>query len=246
MTVDGSRYRWKTPGGLGKALQVLLVAAGILGLLIAVVLAIGFSRRSLVFHVPGPNDPAGTVVFPSDMRWFGLLWVPSLISQATVVIWLIWQHQATANLWARGLRDLRTSPGWAVGWWFVPFAWYVMPFLAVREIDVRSSPDGAPRRASPLLGWWWAAWIGAQAGPLIGMFGFAFPAMFRWAQTIQNGATSVDLAPFFRPLLPWVVLGGVLQAMAGIFAWQVVARIDSSQSAMAAAPAIPPRPDRAF
>ena len=94
------------------------------------------------------------------------------------------------------------------------------------------------------MGWWWAAWIGAQLIPLIGVYGWAFPDMAEWARTIEEGATSVDIAPFIRSFLPWWVIAGVLQAMAGIFAWQVIARIDEGQTAMeAAGPPVPPRPD---
>ena len=68
--------------------------------------------------------------------------VPSLVSQATVVVWLVWQHHATANLWSRGLPGLRFTPGWVVGWWFVPFANLVLPYLAMRELDRRSTRSG--------------------------------------------------------------------------------------------------------
>ena len=70
------------------------------------------------------------------------------------------------------------------------------------------------------------------------------PEMLRWAETIETGARTVDLGPFVRAFLPWAVIAGVCQAMAGIFASQVVARINRGQRAMSAAePDAPPRPD---
>jgi hypothetical protein len=96
-----------------------------------------------------------------------------------------------------------------------------------------------------LLAWWWAAWIAGQLVPLIGFIGWGFPEMMRFADAVPDGATSFDLGGFMRPILPWIVLSGVFQAMAGLFASQVIGRIDEGQRAMAAdgvAP-LPPRPD---
>ena len=53
------------------------------------------------------------------------------------------------------------APGWAVGWYFVPIAWFWKPYQAMREIWRASvNPSnwrGAP--VSPLLRWWWGLWI---------------------------------------------------------------------------------------
>jgi hypothetical protein len=242
--VAQGRYRWREPGGVGTTLQVLVAASGLLSMGVAIAVAVWLGDRSLVFTVPAEGQSGAVEVPPEVVRWFGLLWIPSLVSQVTVVLWLVWHYQATANLWARGITGMRVTPGWAVGWWFIPFAWYVMPFLAVREVDERSTADGTPRRASPLVGWWWGAWIGAQLVPLIGMFGWGFSRIVDWARTVEDGATSVDLGPLVRPILPWIVVAGVLQAVAGILASRVVARIDRSQRAMTTAgPPAPPRPD---
>ena len=36
------------------------------------------------------------------------------------VAWLVWQHRRQRNLVRLGARQLRFTPRWAVGWWFVP------------------------------------------------------------------------------------------------------------------------------
>lgn len=81
------------------------------------------------------------------------------------VAWSVWQHRAQTNLRALGVSGLRFSPGWAVGWWFVPIANYVMPFLTVRELAKASQPgagalDWKSRPTHPILGFWWGTWIG--------------------------------------------------------------------------------------
>jgi Domain of unknown function (DUF4328) len=73
-----------------------------------------------------------------------------------VVVWLVWQYRSHGNLWAVGADGLRFTPGWAVGWWFVPVAGLVMPYMVMKELWSASgaaSDGGGP-------GWlrtWWIA-----------------------------------------------------------------------------------------
>lgn len=71
-----------------------------------------------------------------------------------------WIYRASANAHALS-TDLTITPGWAVGWYFVPFANLAMPFQAMKEVW-RESHEAAGRHEeseSPLLGWWWGLWI---------------------------------------------------------------------------------------
>jgi hypothetical protein len=64
---------------------------------------------------------------------------------------------------SRERRGLAFTPGWAVGWWFVPFANLVKPFQSIRELWKASSADRAwPEiRTWPVIGWWWGSRAGA-------------------------------------------------------------------------------------
>ena len=56
---------------------------------------------------------------------------------------------------------MRFTPGWAVGWYFVPIAWFWKPYQAMAEIW-RASRNPAEWRGepvSPLLAGWWVLWI---------------------------------------------------------------------------------------
>jgi hypothetical protein len=89
------------------------------------------------------------------------LWVFVFI--ANVVVWLVWQHRAQANAQHLTTKKLTFSPGWAVGWWFVPFANLVQPFRAVRELWRASGGAGhAEESAWPALVLWWIAWLGFE------------------------------------------------------------------------------------
>jgi hypothetical protein len=198
-------------------------------------------NRTFVMHIPESNAPYPQQVGSS---FSALLWLPSLIAQATIVIWLIWQHQATANLWARGYQGLHIRPGWAVGWWFIPVANLAMPLVAMLELDRRSTLDGRPRKASALLGWWWAAWLSSSFIPIIGVFGAGFDALVEIARTTDERATVVDFTPLVHDIAPWFLVAGGLQAIAAALAFTVVQRIDDAQQPMAAAGIdAPMRPD---
>ena len=93
----------------------------------------------------------------------GILEVPLRI--VTGIVFLVWVYRAYNNLSALKARNLQFSPGWAVGWWFIPFANLVKPFQVVREIFNESDPDcdtetgflhlspGTPVE----IGFWWGS-----------------------------------------------------------------------------------------
>lgn len=89
----------------------------------------------------------------------------------TIVFFLIWLYRANKNLTPLGASYTEFSPGWAVGWWFIPFANLVKPFQVVREVWRESDPDVQPQESGFLssaggaadtpayIGFWWGLWI---------------------------------------------------------------------------------------
>ena len=85
----------------------------------------------------------------------------------TAIFFLIWLHRAFNNLSALKAQNLEFSPGWAVGWWFIPFANLVKPFQVIRELWNESDPNfdqetgflntsaGTPE----IVGFWWGAFL---------------------------------------------------------------------------------------
>lgn len=91
-------------------------------------------------------------------------WVVSIIlilaNLASVILVARWIYRASAN--AHTLSDEMTiSPGWAVGWYFVPFAALFKPFQAMREIwQVSLSPHAPDSVEVPQsMQIWWGLWI---------------------------------------------------------------------------------------
>jgi hypothetical protein len=75
----------------------------------------------------------------------GLLSLVEILARvATIVVFLMWLYRAYSNLSPLKVRDLEFTPGWAVGWWFIPFANLIKPYQAVSETWRESDPDYDP------------------------------------------------------------------------------------------------------
>lgn len=102
-----------------------------------------------------------------QLRWrvLGGALLPTMI--LLIVFFLMWMHRAHKNLPALNCRGLAYSPGWAVGYWFIPILNLFRPYQVMCEIQKGSDPSVDARNGSSwqwvpvlsLLGWWWAAWL---------------------------------------------------------------------------------------
>jgi hypothetical protein len=100
----------------------------------------------------------------SDNRIMATALVTFVVAVGTIVAWCMWQHRAHANVRALGAEELMFTPGWAVGWWFIPLANVVQPVRAVRELWKASDPtagavDWKSKPSTPLLPAWWTGWL---------------------------------------------------------------------------------------
>lgn len=86
----------------------------------------------------------------------------------TIVTFLMWLFRIFKNLPSLRSDQMEFTPGWAVGWWFIPFANLVKPYQAVRTAWAESDPEvelehsfltsvgsGAPG----FIMLWWGLWI---------------------------------------------------------------------------------------
>jgi hypothetical protein len=80
-----------------------------------------------------------------------------LVSGTFVLVW-VYRTNVNAKVLA---ADKPMSPGWAVGWYFVPVAWLWKPFQGMRESwQISTKPmNWRDVPVSSLLHNWWAAWL---------------------------------------------------------------------------------------
>lgn len=73
------------------------------------------------------------------------------------IAFLVWVHRATTNNHAFGAKELTTTPGWSVGYYFIPIVNLFKPYSTMQETwRVSQSPsDWKSIGSSFLIGVWW-------------------------------------------------------------------------------------------
>jgi hypothetical protein len=79
----------------------------------------------------------------------------------TGILFLKWIHRANTNSRGFGARNMMFTPGWSIGYYFIPFLNLYRPYQAMKEIwKISNNPAAWQNESgSPLLGWWWVSWI---------------------------------------------------------------------------------------
>lgn len=147
-----------------------IVVAGCLSVYILITLAgvaADFSEiEALSRLTPGlrtpPPEAAASVILTLIIR-LALTGVALL----TAVCFLAWIYRAYLNLKSLGATDLKYSPAWAIGGFFVPALNIVRPYQVIREIWKSSAPAGRrstdplwTREQTPLvIVVWWGSWL---------------------------------------------------------------------------------------
>ena len=76
---------------------------------------------------------------------------------ALIVVFCVWIHRANYNARQLGAADMTFTPGWAVGWYFIPIANLWKPYQAMKEIWKASANPAHWQdqpRGSILPAWW--------------------------------------------------------------------------------------------
>ena len=79
----------------------------------------------------------------------------------TGIVFLKWIYRANVNSRGFGATDMSHTPGWSVGWFFVPILCLFRPYQAMKEIwQVSKNPsDWSAQQGGTVLTAWWTLWI---------------------------------------------------------------------------------------
>ncbi|MCB1093100.1 MAG: DUF4328 domain-containing protein, partial [Verrucomicrobiae bacterium] len=88
------------------------------------------------------------------LAFFGLAMLPTFI--LSVVFFCMWTHRVMANSYAFGGKWNEITPGWAVGWYFIPFANLVKPYHGLKQAWQSTHDDP---EVPAILPTWWGLWI---------------------------------------------------------------------------------------
>lgn len=85
----------------------------------------------------------------------------ALLTFITIILFGMWIYRAAANIVAAEVPGFDYTAGWAVGWYFIPFANLVKPFSAMRQIwNASHGGSGDELEAgNGLLTLWWTTWL---------------------------------------------------------------------------------------
>jgi hypothetical protein len=244
----GTTYRFRPPGTAGKAARwaiALHALALALGGVASIVLATGDGEWTLdqAATIGGGAWAFGPMIGP--MRT--VFAVQAVTSIVAMVAWLTWQSRATENAWATHAA-MRVTPGWAVLWWFIPFANMGKPAGAVSQLVRSTDPATRSRRGDDLLVVvWWAAFLTGQILTYVG-----FLVLIGEGLSVASASYAVARSSDIDEGLWVTAVGMLLQAVSAAPAIAIIGRVDRRQLALeggrAVAPAAlasspPPRPD---
>lgn len=217
-----------------------------IGLFVAMaVVSLGFvgaSALSLASPDWGFDLEDGEGFIPVGITLIGLLALLEIpLRLILIIVFLIWLYKAYSNLTPLQGQSLQSSPGWAVGWWFIPFANLVKPFQVVRELYNESDPEFDPQSSfmyvpagTPfVIGLWWAAFL---------LSGFAY----RISNSLYGNGDLPASSDFAVVLLIGAILGTVAALLAAYIVRSIFvrqrARIEIVRSSAARIDEPPPPP----
>tara|TARA_R110002072_G_scaffold42064_11_gene117989 strand:- start:2306 stop:3016 length:711 start_codon:yes stop_codon:yes gene_type:complete len=149
----------------------ILVPCVIVGLLV-------FSILDLIYIPAGIIGMYGAGVFNGGVRDQDLVDLSILIRALSALgqlgmffilttLFSVLIYRCAKNARTLGFTGFTHSPGMTVGWFYIPFAHLIMPYIAIAEIWQSSKatvepgifPEWLDMKIGPLLGAWWATWI---------------------------------------------------------------------------------------
>jgi hypothetical protein len=150
---------FKDPTNLTKVLRALLV----LGIILSVIaIWSGWLEYEILDKARSGIRPSEAAAQSSDLRQrvVGIVQVGLFI--LTGIVFLVWIYRANGNARKLGAEGMTFTPGWSIGWYFIPIANLWKPFQSMKEIwkaSKYSSQDWQNQASDPILGWWWTFWI---------------------------------------------------------------------------------------
>ena len=105
-----------------------------------------------------PSDvDANEIMLPSDAVTAIVGLVQLILAIITGITFLRWIYRSNKNLRTLSGESMAFTPGWSVGWYFVPFANLYKPYQVMKEIWKVSHKSEDTDHA--IVGWWWALWL---------------------------------------------------------------------------------------
>lgn len=130
-----------------------------------------FARRvSLLDKLNGdPDSVAQSTVESSDTFVRVTAGFNGVAFVAVAVLFIVWLWQARTNAGIYSPDVMGLPVGWVIGGWFIPLAWWVLPFLVARDTHVGTTRGlrDRPQSVGVLTGVWWLFWVASGVTALV-------------------------------------------------------------------------------
>ncbi len=213
------QFHFQHLGGLTTVLSVLL------GLGLVVEIATAWSsllQYDLLTRMHNGGQFTAAEADANDSR-VGLIAIAALLLfLVTIVTFAIWISKSHKNLYALKVPNLTFTPGWAVGWYFIPILNLIRPYQSMKELWHAShhGPNWVKTAPASLVGAWWALWL--------------LNSVYGHISTQINEDVLIDVAPTLEDLIfaTQVEMATIIfAARLHVFAFVLVRRINRAQQA---------------
>ena len=134
------------------------------------------------------------------------------------VLILRWIYQANQNARQFGAKDMAFSPGWSIGFYFIPIVSLWKPYQAMKEIwQASQNPANWPvEKVSSILGIWWFFWI---ANSIVGQ------AVFRLSRRAEEISEIMNVNLVSQA-------SEVISIPLALVTWLMIKKVSNAQLAM--------------
>ncbi len=147
--------RYLPSQGLAQAVLILLGVQIFLSLcsMVSSLMQVHLLTRALSGE--GISDAEASL---NDLREQAIGILAVVVAIISGVVFLRYLARANHNAGALGAEGLSATPGWTIGYFFVPILNLYRPYQILQEIWQASAPEAGPWKNRPglaLIGWWW-------------------------------------------------------------------------------------------
>ncbi len=124
--------------GLSNWVQGIFLISGIIS---AISLFSKFLQSQLINKVINGGYVSLAEAEANDNRELVIGYIHLVIVLIGLILFLMWVYRTNKNLHSFNYPVLEFTPGWSVGWFFIPIACLFQPYRAVSEISRASNPN---------------------------------------------------------------------------------------------------------
>ena len=204
------KYQYKTISGLTSFLKLLLLAGIALGLL-------NIGSSVMEYELLGRENFSELEIEQNDKREMLVGLAGLFLFVVTAVVFGIWIVRSNKNVRALGAKNLSASPGWALGYFFIPILNLWKPFEAMNELWYASHDprnlEMAFKEKSQVVGRWW------------GFFVLQFPA----AQLAEKSWDAAETSEQMQKADLFYIGVAIIEIVCCVFAIALISKITIAQ-----------------